>query len=125
MKTLILPIQLLSKNGRDKLHFRQRHALRKSYEDILTLKYRLKETPQVKQRVTVTRIKGPRERDWDTQNIGAGTAIELLDAMKRVGYFKDDSPEFVVPHFHQAHHPTLKGPCTLIEIEVIHADSAP
>lgn len=77
--TLILPIQLLSKNGRDKLHYRARGELRNQYKAILDIKYRRREpAPSFRQKLTVIRVKGPRERDFDQQNIGAGSAIEPI-----------------------------------------------
>jgi len=115
--TLVLPIQLRSKNDRDKMHYRQRSALKKSYQDIVTLKHqRRTPTPTVKQRAVVTRIKGPRERDWDEQNIGAGTAIELIDALTAAGYWRDDNPAWLETRFAQASSKTIKGPAVLVEI---------
>lgn len=94
--TLILPIQLLSKNSRDKLHYQARGRLRKQYREIIELKHpRRAPTPRVRQRATVTRVKGPRERDFDEQNIGAGSAIELMDALTAAGYWLDDSPKWL------------------------------
>ena len=118
MKTLVLPIALLSKNARDKMHWRQRLGLRRDYEGIIGIRYPNREGPPLgKQRVTVTRVKGERERDWDTQNIGAGSAVELLDALKRCGYFADDGPKFVEPVFTQTKSDTLQGPCTVVTLE--------
>lgn len=115
--TLVLPIQLLSKNTRDKLHFQARGKLRKEYLEIIELKYpRRAPAPQVRQRATVTRIKGPRERDWDEQNIGAGTAIELIDAMTRAGFWHDDSPRWLQTDFRQGSREKIKGPAVVIEI---------
>jgi hypothetical protein len=115
--TLVLPIQLKSKNERDRMHWRQQRAMRQSYHDIVTLKYSRNELPpEVKQRVTVTRVMGPRERDFDEQNIGAGTAIELIDALTAAGYWKDDSPRWLETRFVQARSKTIKGPAVLVEI---------
>ncbi len=115
-KTLVLPTALLLKNGRDKLHWRERNDLKKSYKEILMLKYKAQTPPQVRQKAVVTRIKGPRERDFDLQNIGAGSAVELLNAMTAVGYWLNDSPKWLETEFRQAFHPTLKGPAVLVEI---------
>jgi hypothetical protein len=118
--TLILPIQLLSKNGRDKLHFRDRHKLWRQYQGIINLKYPRKEpAPQVKQRATLTRIRGPRERDFDQQNIGAGSAIELIDALTAAGYWKDDSPTWLETEFKQSASGKIQGPAVIVEIEVL------
>jgi hypothetical protein len=117
--TLLLPIQLLSKNVRDRLHWRKQRKLKADYLDIIRAKYPQPVTPQVKQRATVTRIKGPRERDFDEQNIGAGSAIELIDALTAAGYWVDDSPAWLETRFAQCSHKTVKGPAVIIEIEIL------
>lgn len=118
--TLILPIQLLSKNSRDKLHYQARGRLRKQYREIIELKHpRRTPTPQVRQRATVTRVKGPRERDFDEQNIGAGSAIELMDALTAAGYWLDDSPKWLETEFAQSAGGKIKGPSVVVEIEAL------
>ncbi len=120
VKTLVLPIQLLSKNGRDKLHFRQRNHLRKSYQGIILLKYpRKHSTPDYKQRMTVMRLMGPRERDFDEQNLIAGSAIELIDSFVHLGWLKDDSPPYLEPVFKQGWHKMIGGPAVVVTIEVL------
>lgn len=120
VRTLLLPVQLLSKNQRDKLNWRARHNLRKNYSQIIGLKYpRRADPPKYKQRVTVTRVMGPREREWDTQNIGAGTAVELIDALKLAGYFVDDSPKWLETKFTQERSSKVNGPAVLVQIEVV------
>jgi hypothetical protein len=118
--TLILPIQLLSKNARDKLHYRARHKLRQDYRDIIQIKYpRRGAPPQVKQRATVTRVLGPRERRFDQQNIGAGSAVELIDALTEAGYWIDDAPKWLDTEFKQGSSERIKGPAVLVEIEAL------
>lgn len=118
--TLILPIQLLSKNARDKLHYRARHKLRQDYRDIIRTKYpRRGSPPRVKQRATVTRVLGPRERRFDQQNIGAGSAVELIDALTEAGYWIDDAPKWLDTEFKQGLSEGIKGPAVLVEIEVL------
>lgn len=118
--TLVLPIQLLSKNARDKLHFHARGKLRKQYREIIELKYpRRTPTPQVRQQATVTRVKGPRERDFDEQNIGAGSAIELIDALTAAGYWADDSTKWLETVFAQSSSGKVKGPAVLVEIKTL------
>ena len=118
--TLILPIQLLSKNERDRLHYRRRSALRLSYQQIIELTHpRRHETPRRRQLVTVTRLMGAHERPLDLQNIGAGSAIELIDALKHLGWFPDDSAKWVVPRFRQRPNDKDPGPSCLVEIELM------
>jgi hypothetical protein len=118
--TLVLPIQLLSKNTRDKLHYQARGKLRKDYQEIIELKYPRREpAPEVRQRATVTRVKGPRERDFDEQNIGAGSAIELVDALTAAGYWIDDSPKWLETMFVQSSSEKVKGPAVLVEIKTV------
>ena len=115
---LVLPIQLLSKNARDKLHYRARHKLRKDYQAVIELTYpRRAGPPQVKQRVTVTRVLGPRERPFDGQNVGAGSAVELIDALSAAGFWVDDAPRWLETAFKQGDSPAVKGPAVVVEIE--------
>ena len=116
--TLVLPIQLLSKNARDKLHYRARHKLRREYQAVIELTYpRRGEPPRVKQRVTVTRVLGPRERPFDEQNVGAGSAVELIDALTAAGFWVDDAPRWLETAFKQGDNPAVKGPAVVVEIE--------
>ena len=79
---LVLPSSSKSKNVRDKLHQMQRSKLKISLWEIVSLKYpRRSEPPTHLQFVNFTRMQGPRERGWGEQNIGAGSAIELIDAI--------------------------------------------
>ena len=116
--TLVLPIQLLSKNARDKLHYQAKNKLRKDYQDIIQIKYprRGEPTPRVRQRATVTRILGPRERRFDQQNVGAGSAIELIDALTRAGFWVDDSETWLETRFEQAANEKVRGPAVTVEI---------
>ncbi len=116
--TLELPIQLLSKNARDKLHYRARHKLRRDYGAVIELTYpRREEPPRVKQRVTVTRVLGSRERLFDEQNVGAGSAVELIDALTAAGFWVDDAPRWLETAFKQGDHLGVKGPAVVVEIE--------
>lgn len=116
--TLVLPIQLLSKNARDKLHYQAKNRLRKDYQSIIETKYprRGEPTPQVRQRATITRILGPRERRFDQQNIGAGSAIELVDALTASGYWVNDSEKWLETRFEQTQSKAERGPAVRVEI---------
>lgn len=118
--TMVLPIKLLSKNERDRLHFRQRHALRIDYEGIVSLKYSRKHpTPDYKQLVIITRLMGPRERELDLQNLSAGSSIELIDSLVHLGWLVDDNPKWLEPEFRQERHKTIRGPVTIIELREV------
>lgn len=65
----------------------QRSKLAISYREIISLKYPLRsEPPTHLQFVNLNRMQGPRERNWNEQNIGAGSAIELIDAITALGF---------------------------------------
>ena len=89
---LVLPIQPQSKNVRNKLHQMQRSKLKISLWEIISLKYpRRSEPPTHLQFVNLIQMQGPRERGWGEQNIGAGSAIERIDAITALGFWFDDS----------------------------------
>ena len=120
VKTLILPIALLSKNGRDALHWSQRRKLRQTYALMLRTKHPRKEPPvNQKQRVTFTRILGKGEKLFDDSNVAGGSCVELQDAMTACGFWVDDSPKFLESCFAQIASQRKLGPAVLIEIEVL------
>lgn len=65
----------------------QRSKFKICYREIISLKYpRRSEPPTHLQFVNLNRMQGPRERDWEEQNIGAGSAIKLIDAITALGF---------------------------------------
>ena len=47
-------------------------------------------------RVRVVRVLGPHERKWDTSSILRGNYKEIEDALVAIGWFPNDSPDWIV-----------------------------
>lgn len=45
--------------------------------------------------VTVIRVLGPREKQWDSSSILRGNYKEIEDSLVAIGWFYDDSPEWI------------------------------
>lgn len=69
--------------------------------------------------VTVTRVRGPRQRAWDAGN-REYWCKPLLDALKGKGYIRDDSPAWVlappVIDISGDNAVGLKGPCIIVTV---------
>ena len=57
--------------------------------------------PNHRQLVTITRLKRPRQRDYDHDNLVAGNAKALIDALTDLGYWRDDNPYYLRREYHQ------------------------
>jgi hypothetical protein len=67
--------------------------------------------------VVVTRVLGPRQSKWDVDSTHRGTMKQLLDAMVAVGWFFDDSPQWITyTHVNQDGASRLDGPRIRVQI---------
>ena len=92
-----LPTKWLSRNAVDKLHWSARGRLRAFYVALLGelgLCFP-KGLRGGRWSLGLTRVLGPKERLYDTDNL-VGGAKQLIDAMVSCGWFVDDSPKFLV-----------------------------
>ena len=94
MESIILPIKPTNGNdGRGRKWYRS-SDVRKKIEKILSYTRRKPFTAPV--RVTLVRILGPRESYWDPSSVLRGNSKELLDALVKLGWFRDDSMKWIV-----------------------------
>lgn len=75
--------------------------------------------PFVKQHVTITRILGPNQRSYDDlgESFGGGSVKQLVDAMKRLGFWIDDSPKWLERSYAEDKTRRKFGPAVLVEIK--------
>lgn len=121
--TGFLFVKLLSKNGRDALHWSRRQKLKNEYLLELSHAYPRKGvyTSEVKQRVTFTRVLGKGEKLFDDANMAGGSCVELQDAMTALGWWHDDSPRYLESRFAQDAKHRQYGSCVVIRIELLEA----
>ena len=67
----------------------------------------------------MTRVLGPRERPFDEQNVGAGSAVELIDALSAAGFWVEDAPRWLETTFTQGDRPGVTGPAVVVETELL------
>ena len=102
--TLELPDRLRSQNAfKD---WRTRHRDRQHWQyavlvNLLAQGHRSVVPLQVKQRITITRHLGPRERLYDDGGGIGGSMKQIVDAVKRLGWMHDDSPRWCEQVFAQ------------------------
>lgn len=66
-------------------------------------------------RITVTRVLGKGQREWDSSSVGRGNWKEIEDALVACGWFTDDSPRYITQtDFRQD--PCLRSQGPFIEI---------
>ena len=67
--------------------------------------------------VHVTRILGPNQRKWDSSSIGRGNWKEIEDALVVLGWFVDDSPQWITEtRFFQDSEHRQDGPCIRVQV---------
>jgi len=91
---IILPIKLSNGNSGRGFKWYQSARRKKEYAKLIRLTCSI-QTNEVPVRLVITRILGPRERLWDADSIGRGSAKELIDAMVECWWFYDDSPKWI------------------------------
>lgn len=111
------PRRLRSTNEFSERDWRGRYRERKDWEwelRALLGRPRLVAGPVL---VRVTRYLGPRERRFDPGNLEGGSVKQILDALVRLGWLRDDSPRWLELVIAQDGTRRLK-PGTAIRIEV-------
>lgn len=98
LELIRLPIRLTNKNGGRGGSYHASATFRKKCEERLRA-WGLAANPvrfPFPVRVRVVRILGPHERKWDTSSILRGNYKEIEDALVAIGWFPNDSPDWIV-----------------------------
>jgi hypothetical protein len=100
--TIFLPDQLKSQNlfEHRTASWRMRNKERLHFETVIHMAlleqgFRSGTPHAGKQRLTITRHLGPRQRLWDDAFGNGGSTKQLVDAIKRLGWMTDDSPRWL------------------------------
>jgi len=122
MKTIvdiILPFELTNGNdGRGSKWFRS-STIRKRVEGDLRKMGLVRDPFNFPVHVTVTRILGKGMRLWDTSSVGRGNWKEIEDALVACGWFRDDSPRWILStRFAQDDTRRTDGPAVRVQIAV-------
>jgi hypothetical protein len=117
--TATLPVDWPSRNKLDKMHWAARGRLRKDYSEMLMLMglCRQHSTFTGRAKLVLTRVLGRGQRLFDEDNL-AGGAKQMIDAMVRCGWFKDDSPTYLSVEFKQVSGRRQSGPA--VEVALAH-----
>lgn len=98
LEAIRLPIRLTNNNGGRGGSYHASATFRKKCEEHLRA-WGLAAKPvrfPCPVRVRVIRILGSHERKWDTSSMLRGNYKEIEDALVAIGWFPDDSPEWIV-----------------------------
>ncbi len=95
--TLDIPIELRSKNEftGNGAGWKRSEAKKEFIRCIAWLVGNLIDTPHEFQWVTFTRVLGKGAKRWDDNNMEGGDATQLQDALKKLGFYVDDSPKWI------------------------------
>lgn len=114
---ITFPIQLVNDNTGRSQHWSKASSRKRSYQSIIrALGGRRKpfDRPVV---LRLTRILGPRERLWDADSIGRGSAKELIDSLVACGWLVDDGPKWVTSVEYAQEIDRANGPAVRIEFK--------
>jgi hypothetical protein len=92
---IILPIKLSNSNSGRGNHWGASASFRKKVEKKLRGLGLARSPFTMPVTVTVTRILGKGERLWDSSSILRGNYKEIEDALVAIGWFVDDSTEYI------------------------------
>lgn len=121
MTTLTLPIRLENDNQGRSQHW-SRAAKRKSqYATLIRVLGGRRKPFDSPVSLRVTRILGPRERLWDADSIGRGSAKELVDALVACGWLHDDGPKWVTSVEYAQEVDRKSGPAVRVEFQQLEA----
>ncbi len=96
-----IPFRLYSANYMRRLHWRERGRIKRDAQLAIRQALGVPRPFPGKVRLTVSRCMGYRERPYDTDNLFGGSAKEVIDGLKNLGWFKDDSPQWLEVHMSQ------------------------
>lgn len=116
--TLTLPIKLLNDNQGRSQHWSKAAKRKRDYTAMVRVLGGRRAPFEVPVALTVTRVLGPRERLWDADSIGRGSAKELIDALVACGWLHDDGPKWVKSVEYRQEVDRKSGPAVRVEFEV-------
>lgn len=103
--TLRLPVPLVSLNQLKGRHWSARSRGKTEWAEALMVaraRHLAPPTPpEYRQVVEITRLMGRGEREFDFENLAGGNAKSLIDALTRLGFWRDDSPRWLAREYHQ------------------------
>jgi hypothetical protein len=119
MIDVTLRIDLIGANKLLRMHWRERKQLRIDCLNYLLVAGVKTRTPEpVKQRVSITRILGPRQRSFDTDNAYAACK-NLLDCLQIKGMIFDDSPAWIDLTVEEDSANRSAGPAVRVRVEAV------
>lgn len=81
--------------------------------------------PDYRQLLTLTRVLGKGQREFDVDNLAGGTLKHLVDALTRIGMWHDDSPRWLARRYFQDASRRFEGPGIHVRIEAKREETAP
>lgn len=115
MTSLTLPIKLVNDNTGRSQHWSKASKRKRQYETIVRVLGGRRKPFDVPVGIRLTRVLGPRERLWDADSIGRGSAKELIDSFVACGWLHDDGPKWVTSVEYRQEVDRESGPAVKVE----------
>jgi hypothetical protein len=112
---LLLGVPVQSQNAFK--HWRTRQKERQMWEKTIRAYWGKAEPATARMRLVITRVLGPRERLFDDGNGEGGSCKQIVDAIKRLGWVRDDSPKHLTWEFRQEANLRHLGPAVELRFE--------
>ena len=115
--TVKVPVKLSNNNAGQGNSWHKSANDRKKIEKLLKSMRLQREPFKHPCTIEIIRVLGHRQRLWDFDSIGRGSAKQLIDSLVAVGWFFDDKPEHIRGCFyHQDNSQRENGPATIINV---------
>lgn len=112
-----LPIDLVSANRLLRMHWREQRKLRQDYRNLVYASGASRRVaPEGRQRVSVTRILGPKQQLMDADNVTTACK-SLVDALRDQRLIRDDTPAAIELHVDQDDGQRANGPAVRVRVE--------
>lgn len=114
----LLPVELSNRNDGQGHHW-ARTAKAKTCLKVALASFRKAKPFPCRVDVVFTRVLGPRQRLWDPDSVGRGSAKQIVDVLTDLGWWIDDSAKHI-RHFDYRQDTTRRGEGPAVHIEVFY-----
>lgn len=122
MYSITLPIKLINDNQGRSQHWSKAAKRKRDYVAMVRLLGGRRIPFESPVKLKLTRVLGPRERLWDADSVGRGSAKELIDALVACGWLHDDGPKWVSAVEYHQEVDRKNGPA--VKLEFLELESA-
>lgn len=119
LAVMTFPLQLVNDNTGRTQHWSKADKRKRLYEGVIRVVGGKRKPFSSPVALRLTRILGPRERLWDADSIGRGSAKELIDSLVACGWLVDDGPKWVTSVEYRQEIDRGNGPAVRVEFREV------